>query len=252
MNAKEKAATPFLTMLAIVAIAFAVESAIMAGLGLWAHSGGSLALVLLDAVVLSLAIAPPTYWLVLRPIRREYERRLRAEIQAQALGRLAATDPLTRSMNRRGLVDALREAMAHAARYGRPFSLAMADIDHFKRINDTYGHEAGDEVLRGIASILSKEMRLPDRVGRYGGEEFLLILPETKPDAAQTVAERIRASVSNADFAFGRSRIKVTVSIGVTEFEPGETMEELLSRVDRVMYQAKAAGRDRVISAAAS
>lgn len=245
---KREAAAPLSTMLAIVGITFVTESAIMALLGLWCPSDRSVLVILIDALVLSLAIAPPTYWLVLTPIRREYERRLRTELRAQALGWLATTDSLTRSLNRRGLVEALREAMGHAARYGRPLSIAMADIDHFKRINDTYGHEAGDTVLTRIAAILSQEVRLPDRVGRYGGEEFLIILPETKLDAAQTMAERVRASVSTADFALGRTRITVTISIGVTQLEPGETMKQLLSRVDHVMYEAKAAGRDRVVS----
>jgi diguanylate cyclase (GGDEF)-like protein len=137
---------------------------------------------------------------------------------------------------------------AHAARYGRPLSIALADLDHFKRVNDTYGHEAGDTVLRGIAAILAQEVRLPDREGRYGGEEFLIILPETKLDAAQTMAERVRASVSQTSFPAGGVPIRVTISIGVTQFASGETTEQLLSRVDRVMDQAKAAGRDRVIS----
>jgi diguanylate cyclase (GGDEF)-like protein len=138
--------------------------------------------------------------------------------------------------------------MAHAERYSHPLSVAMVDIDHFKDVNDTYGHKAGDRVLEGVASILVEHLRMPDKVGRYGGEEFLLVFPETGLDQTQKIAERIRAAVSNAEFDVGERKINLTISIGATLFERGEDLEQLLSRADQALYQAKQSGRNLVVA----
>lgn len=239
-------------MLAIVAITLGVDL-----LGLWVSAGlgllqMSMSAALISAAALAIIIAPPIYWLVATPIRREYEKRLQAEGRAAELGELAITDALTRTRNRRGITIAALEAMAHAERYSHPLSVAMVDIDHFKEVNDTYGHKAGDRVLEGVAAILVEYLRMPDKVGRYGGEEFLLVFPETGLDQTNKIAERIRAAVSNAEFDAGERKIKLTISIGATLFERGEDLEQLLSRADQALYRAKQSGRNLVVATKAN
>ena len=175
--------------------------AVLASLG---HSTDDLGVMLLDATLLAVIVAPPIYWLVLMPLRREYEKRLAAESAAENLSKLAITDALTRIMNRRGITVALLDAMAQSERYSAPLCVAMADIDHFKPINDTYGHPAGDRVLTEIAGIFSDTLRMPDKVGRYGGEEFLIILPHTTLAGGRKIAERLRVAVSRWQFGIGR------------------------------------------------
>ena len=154
-------------------------------------------------------MAPPTYWLVLIPLRREYEKRLAAESAVENLSKLAITDALTRIMNRRGITVALLDAMAQSERYNAPLCVAMADIDHFKPVNDTHGHAAGDRVLTEIAGIFSDTLRMPDKVGRYGGEEFLIILPHTTLAGGRKIAERLRAAVSRWQFGIDGKKLKL-------------------------------------------
>jgi polar amino acid transport system substrate-binding protein len=244
----ESLASAARAMLAIVAITFGVDflsMLILTGLGLLEMS---LTAGIVSSAVLSLLIAPAIYWLVAIPIKREYEKRLQAERRAAELGEQAITDPLTRTRNRRGITIAVLEAMAHAERYSHPLSVAMVDIDHFKEVNDSYGHKAGDRVLEGVASILVEHLRMPDKVGRYGGEEFLLVFPETGLDHTHKIAERIRAAVSQAEFDIGEQKIKLTISIGATLFEKAEDLEQLLSRADHALYEAKQSGRNLVVA----
>lgn len=244
----ESLASAAKAMLAIVAITFGVDflsMLILTGLGLLEMS---LVAGIVSSAVLSLIIAPPIYWLVAMPIKREYEKRLQAERRAAELGEQAITDPLTRTRNRRGITIAVLEAMAHAERYSHPLSVAMIDIDHFKEVNDSYGHKAGDRVLEGVASILVEHLRMPDKVGRYGGEEFLLVLPETGLDQTHKIAERIRAAVSRSEFDIGEQKVKLTISIGATLFEKAEDLEQLLSRADQALYEAKQSGRNLVVA----
>jgi len=209
--------------------------------------GTSFALVVLDAALLSVITAPVIYYLVRAPVRRELERRLEAETRAETMARLAVLDPLTGTLNRRGITVALLEAMAYAERYEHPLTVALADIDRFKRVNDRFGHEAGDRVLEGLAEIFRETVRQNDRVGRYGGEEFLFVFPETTLEASRPIVERIRARASERLFHVTSGAITVTVSIGVTEFEPSEEHGRLLSRVDQAMYKAKRRGRNLVV-----
>jgi diguanylate cyclase (GGDEF)-like protein len=244
----ESLASAAKAMLAIVAITFGVDLVsmfILAGLGLLQMS---VTAGIISAALLSLIIAPPIYWLVAMPIKREYEKRLQAERRAAELGEQAITDPLTRTRNRRGITIGVLEAMAHAERYSHPLSVAMVDIDHFKEVNDTHGHKAGDRVLEAVASILVEHLRMPDKVGRYGGEEFLLVFPETGLEQTHKIAERIRAAVSRAEFDIGEQKIKLTISIGATLFEKAEDLEQLLSRADQALYEAKQSGRNLVVA----
>ena len=233
-------------VLAIVGIAFAVELVIMSSLRAVGVPNDPMLAALLDAGLLALFLAPPVYWLVLRPLRLEYDKRREAERLGADMTQLAITDPLTRIMNRRGITVSLLDAMAQAERYNTPLSVAMGDVDHFKRINDKHGHEVGDKVLAQIASVLMDALRMPDKVGRYGGEEFLVIFPHTTLAQARKIAERMRGEVQKSDIDVGDGRAEVTISLGVTQFQKGEDLEQLLSRADKALYQAKSGGRNLV------
>jgi two-component system cell cycle response regulator len=169
--------------------------------------------------------------------------------ESQALLREMSTrDSLTGLINYREFHRQLTEEVERSRRYGRPFSLLMLDIDHFKTINDTYGHLAGDTALRSVAALLREEVRPTDMVARYGGEEFILVLPETAGPGALTLAERLRARVAGHAIAVtGDQTTSLTVSIGLASY-PGETdsVQKLLSAADQALYAAKAGGRNRV------
>ncbi len=236
-------------MAAIVTIVFVAEFVTMGMLALLGYSTDDFGVMLLDAGFLAVVVAPPIYWLVLIPLRREYEKRLAAENRAENFGRLAITDPLTRMMNRRGITVALLDAMAQSERYNTPLCVAMADLDHFKPINDTHGHKAGDQILTELAGILSDALRMPDKVGRYGGEEFLIILPHTTLVGGRKIAERLRAGVHRWEFASDKdTKLRLTVSVGLTQFRKGEDLEQLLARADKALYAAKHGGRNLVVA----
>lgn len=163
---------------------------------------------------------------------------------------LASRDELTRSLNRRALMAALERERSRAERSGAPFSIALIDLDHFKQVNDRYGHAAGDRVLRDFAAAVHDTMRLTDVFGRYGGEEFLVIMVGTPPEQALLAAERIRAATAALDWSAVTPGRQVTLSAGVASFRKGETVVQLLNRADKALYEAKGAGRDRVMATA--
>ncbi|HOM80422.1 MAG TPA: diguanylate cyclase [Armatimonadota bacterium] len=167
------------------------------------------------------------------------------------LAELATHDELTRLHNRRYLEQRLSEEVPRAKRYRLPLSCLMLDLDHFKRINDTYGHPAGDAVLRQVADILRTSVRSVDVVGRYGGEEFLIILPQTGAEGARVLAERIRQRVEQELFDIGGQTIHCTTSIGVAAASDGDVPDagHLIAEADRALYHAKVTGRNRVSSA---
>ncbi len=166
----------------------------------------------------------------------------------------AMQDPLTGLYNRRHFEERLGSELAAAQRHGRPVSLLMVDVDHFKSINDRYGHLAGDEALKMVSFVLRGAVRKEDVLARYGGEEFVVIARETGLDGAQSLGERIRRAVEKSRCAYQGHALGVTVSIGVTvsvglsEFVSGRTERELLEAADRALYLAKQAGRNRVVS----
>ena len=166
----------------------------------------------------------------------------------QHLSHLATQDPLTRLLNRRGLEDALQISLANASRRGLSTSAIMVDIDHFKRVNDSFGHEVGDHVIRQVADIISRLCRASDVVARTGGEEFLLVLPETDLDSARILAERIREAIGERPLLVDFQRIAITVSIGVANISGEADLDALAQEADRAMYLAKRSGRNRVAS----
>ncbi|MCA8899978.1 MAG: PleD family two-component system response regulator [Hyphomonas sp.] len=167
---------------------------------------------------------------------------------------LSVIDQLTGLYNRRYMMSQLRQLMQRSVMGGKPVSVMMADIDHFKTVNDTYGHDAGDEVLEEVANRLRENVRPMDVVCRPGGEEFLVIMPETPGDLACAAAERIRRAVAGEPFliAGGEMNISITVSAGVSTIAgPDDTIADLTKRADLALYNAKTAGRNRVESIAA-
>ncbi|MDQ0840158.1 diguanylate cyclase (GGDEF)-like protein [Sphingomonas faeni] len=167
----------------------------------------------------------------------------------EALRVLASTDHLTGALNRRAFQLAFRSEVARCRRYGVALSLVMLDLDHFKRVNDTYGHQAGDEVLKETSSLIRSSLRESDIFGRLGGEEFALLLPHTDLDQGTVLAERLRKAIADKPVNVGSALVRITTSVGITtcrsQTDPIDTM---MRRADEALYAAKADGRDRVVS----
>jgi two-component system cell cycle response regulator len=183
--------------------------------------------------------------------RKLYQDRLRNMV-TQAV-ELSVTDPLTGLYNRRYLDAHLRSALSRADATAKPVCVLIFDIDHFKAINDAFGHDAGDDVLRAFSERLRIGVRGIDLVSRYGGEEFLLVMPDTDAEYASSVAERLRSDVEKSPFVTNLSdEIPVTVSIGIAEWQGrADTPDALVKRADQALYAAKRAGRNRVVASAA-
>jgi diguanylate cyclase (GGDEF)-like protein len=174
----------------------------------------------------------------------------RIVVYTTEITRLATTDPLTELPNRRGFLERCEAERIRAQRHGRPLCLMMLDADRFKQINDTYGHEAGDEILRSMAATFQKVLRASDFAGRLGGEEFAVLAPETDLPGGTLLAERLRAEVASQTVIFQGQKIKITVSIGVARV-PGDAkgIDRALHDADLLMYRAKQAGRNCVFNA---
>jgi two-component system, cell cycle response regulator len=162
---------------------------------------------------------------------------------------LMVTDALTQASTKRFFLETLEREILRAQRHGRPLSLVMFDIDHFKKINDTYSHLAGDDVLRELGATIRAQVRAEECFARYGGEEFALVLPEASRDGAVTVAEKFRAAVESQRFNFEGSVIPVTISLGVAELVAGmKSPQQLIKAADDKLYESKRSGRNRVSS----
>ena len=163
--------------------------------------------------------------------------------------RLATVDPLTGIANRQAVLSRVEEELARAVRYHRPLSVILVDLDHFKRLNDSHGHAAGDAVLRTVAQLLAANVRSVDVAGRYGGEEFLLLLPETEQDEAVEVMVRLQRNLTKAFFLHNNERVLITFSAGVAQRRADEPQTTIVERADRALYQAKRSGKNRVCPA---
>ncbi len=183
---------------------------------------------------------------------RDITERKRTEIEramlVNRLKHLYQTDDLTGLLNRRALIDRLEKEIQRAKRYGSQLSLVICDIDYFKEINDRYGHDVGDRVLQKVSSLMQETLRNSDMIGRYGGDEFFLILPETSILGAQQIAERVRFIIHKHKFKIGRHKpIKTTLSLGIVEFQKNhEDITGFIRRADNALYMAKGKGRNRV------
>jgi two-component system cell cycle response regulator len=161
--------------------------------------------------------------------------------------RLAATDALTGLMNRRAFMEAMDRERSRAVRHTLPLSLLMLDVDHFKKVNDTYGHDAGDAVLRGIAAVLRKIARKSDFVSRWGGEEFVVALAQTADAGGRIAAERVRRAIADTAYTLpSGEKLNATASVGLASATAQINLDELVARADRALYSAKARGRNRV------
>ncbi|HNK62451.1 MAG TPA: histidine kinase N-terminal 7TM domain-containing protein [Anaerolineales bacterium] len=162
---------------------------------------------------------------------------------------LAGHDPLTGTINRRYFMELAHKELLRARRYHRNLSLVLIDLDEFKKVNDTYGHQAGDQALLVLKDLCGQSIRTIDAFARLGGEEFALLLPETGQDAAYAIAERLRDSLARTTIKFGGHHFKITMSMGVTEYNlhKDDTIDSMISRADKALYQAKAGGRNKVL-----
>ncbi|HDQ4572225.1 TPA: biofilm formation regulator diguanylate cyclase SiaD [Pseudomonas aeruginosa] len=167
-----------------------------------------------------------------------------------ALKEASIRDPLTGLPNRRMLLERLREENERSQRHGQSYVLAMLDVDFFKQVNDTWGHDSGDRVLVEIARAMESELREYDLCGRWGGEEFLLLLPQTRLQDAGPVLERVRDSVRTLAVRVSTEALSVTASVGVTEHRIGETYSQTVNRADAALLDAKRSGRDKCVFAA--
>jgi diguanylate cyclase (GGDEF)-like protein len=169
---------------------------------------------------------------------------LQSQLREQAI-----RDPLTDLFNRRYLEETLDRELARAARESYPVCIILIDIDHFKQVNDTYGHEAGDLVLKELADLLAQQSRRGDVACRYGGEEFVIVMPNITSGVAVERAEKLRQSLNSLQVAYGRYHISTTYSMGIASYPAnGETRDVILRAADRAMYAAKEAGRDHIRS----
>jgi diguanylate cyclase (GGDEF)-like protein len=165
----------------------------------------------------------------------------------QKLVEMNTKDMLTGIYNRRFLETRLKEEFERHRRYSRALSMIMIDIDFFKKVNDTYGHQGGDHILKSVAAKASSIIRKTDFIARYGGEEFCCLLPETDAGSAEAVAENLRMQIEEMENSFEGKQIKVTISLGISDLISGDTPDTLMKRADDALYQAKHSGRNRYV-----
>lgn len=200
---------------------------------------------LLEAIIL---LTDPLMMLVIAMIASELFYRIRRQQLAlqRELRQLASIDALTGLHNRREMEQRITEEMSRSQRHREPMSVVIGDLDHFKRVNDEFGHSVGDDVLRAVGERMHRNLRAEDLAVRWGGEEFLLLLPATDRDGAVQVAHKIRAAVADRPVACNGREVSVTISFGVAQLDDGEDVSELVRRADDAMYRAKSGGRNRV------
>jgi len=235
-----------LTIVKIALVMMVVEFLIMLGFYWIEVQRLEWELALMDACLLAIVVAPIAYLAFIRP----RDRKIRAVMLEAEQARLdaekqARIDSLTGVLARRAILDELDKEVERAKRYGSPLACLMLDVDHFKAVNDTHGHQFGDKVLHRIAQVISDHCRANDHPGRYGGEEFLIVLSETRLEGAISFAERVRSAV--AETSLDADDLRVTVSIGIAEWQAADgSASQLIAEADRALLDAKAAGRNRV------
>lgn len=238
-------ASPAATMLTIALIAAGI--AFIVGLpqfyGGWANSVAAAAV---EAILIAAILAPLIYYAFLAPLLRAREGGKGAGAVAEEKATLATIDPVTRTLNHRGVTASLIEGMAQAQRYNNPLAIAAITIDGLGKIKERHGEATGQRVLQAIAATITDVLRLPDRLGRYTEEQFIVVMPQTTVSAAEIVAERIRKAVAAAPIQLDAQELTARVSIGVTEFGKSQDLEKFLSNAQQAQEEAARAG-DRVI-----
>ena len=232
----------------IALVALVVEIFIMLGLFWFGMGISDWRYALLDAVLLAVIVAIVAYFAFVRPKDRQIRAIMTALDDARLMAEnLARFDALTGTLSRRATLEALDQEVERARRHGHALTCLMLDLDRFKTINDTHGHQFGDEALHRIAQVISELCRTNDHLGRYGGEEFLMILPETGIEGAMRLAERVRSTV--AETHLGPHEERITLSIGVAERrDADDSSNTLIAEADRALLEAKAAGRNHVVA----
>ena len=244
MNARETATVWTYSTIGLTALLLMTDKAVAMPMATWTER----ALVLACAVTaLGRCASTGLYGSTMRETL--YKRGNELKAAHARIEELAQVDELTGLLNRRYIMKTLNEEMARAQRFGGACSVAIIDLDFFKRINDQYGHPIGDEVLRTFAITLFANLRAVDKLGRYGGEEFLMILPDTAKDQALRTLDRLRSIASEVDWAAISRVMNVTMSAGISEVRKEDSAADILARADAALYNAKDAGRNRVIAA---
>jgi len=239
----------FLSRRAALALSLLMYAAIFAPI-LWSLHIGHLPAhwpAELPAILDNVAVAQLVYVVLLLAISQLRHNMHLSREHALAMQQVAITDALTGLPNRRGLAEHLAVGTALAQREMQSLSVMLIDVDHFKRVNDTHGHAVGDTVLVALAQVLAPLLRASDRIGRWGGEEFLVVVPATRLKTAADLADRLRKAVEAHSFAHGQ---KLTISVGVAECGMNDTVEQLLVRADTALYAAKQGGRNQVCTTA--
>ena len=222
-----------LSLLGVALVTFGASTAVML---LIVYAGETpkppIVMILAGAALMAGILVPALYALVVATMTRDYEQRLKTSGALDA-DRSAVTDSVTRLANRRGITSSLLEAMAQAERYGDPLSVAVVEITDFKRLTESHGRKGGEQVLQAVAGVLGETLRMPDRAGRYGDNEFLIILPHTSLKDAAKITERVRRGTAAATLALGGKEFKINIGLGATQFHKGEDLEQLLTRVEK-------------------
>jgi diguanylate cyclase (GGDEF)-like protein len=232
-----------LTPTEVMWVAFGVLVAYCAALGLRIDDPGGPVDARLDLVNFALVVISAIWYGAAASYISNLRARLRASVET--IEQLAIRDGLTGAWNRRHIDALFSDELQRQVRFGGRLSAALLDLDHFKNINDLHGHPAGDAVIRAVAAGLQRELRAIDHLGRFGGEEFLAVLPGTGLEDARLCAERLRAAVAALN-VLPDPKLRVTISIGIAESAAGESPADFLSRIDRALYRAKHNGRNRV------
>ncbi|MDH5648484.1 MAG: GGDEF domain-containing protein [Gammaproteobacteria bacterium] len=236
--------SPAKTIAGILVITFAAELLVMALLSRFGFLTATPTMYAVNAAILCAVIAPPIFLFIMYPIQRMTDHLK----ESTTAGYPSNLDSLTQVLNHRAITVDLLESIAHSERYGNPLSVAVVDIDGLQGINDKFGNAVGDQVLQMVAGNLSEALRMPDRIGRYGDEEFLVVLPETETDDAKIIADRVRAKVSESSIECEGGPCKATISVGITYYSKGDDLEALLSRANAAIAEAKNKGSNRVVT----
>ena len=232
----------------IALVALVVETVIMLGFHWLGLELSNWRFALLDAGLLAVTVAIIAYFAFVRPKDRQIQAMFAALEEARVQAEhMARRDALTGILSRRAVLEALDNEVERAKRHGHALACLMLDVDRFKTINDTHGHQFGDKALRRIAQVISGLCRANDHLGRYGGEEFLIVLPETRIDGAVRFAERVRLAVAETNL--NREKLRTTLSIGATEWrDDNDSSTTLIAQADRALFEAKATGRNNVVA----
>ena len=196
------------------------------------------------ALLMAILATVLVHALIVTPLARDYKTNLKNKSPSDTSGSL---DTLTRISNRHSITSGLLNAMAYANRYSHPLSVGLVDLDLLRNINREMGRKAGDKALQTVAAVFTDTLRMPDHAGRYGEEEFLVLMPNTSLKNATQIAERIRDGVESAECSFNGKKIPLTVSIGASQFHKGEDLERFMARVDKALAAAKVS-RNRVVA----